>query len=179
MSKQKKPLAPHAVTCIKKALLECLKKSPNYKLAFLAFCDREDCWDCDEVISGYQSAVNIQEIGDTVGEKYQGTREYKATLQIEIQVYSSGCEQEDECLSPSDVALSVLAYVQKYLCSCDPDEYLATRIKYNGFNRVQIDDYAEQIVGVTGRFQIDYRFDTCETNIVHQNKTPRKRRLGD
>ena len=154
----------HAICCIKQALKDCIEEHPLY----LVFCDREDCWKENEVISGQRMAVNIVERGETVGDikgrqagESQKVREHR--LQIEVQVYAIGCKD-----AGCD-ALSVLGDVQRQLCQ-KRDRIPVSRMIYEGMNRTRSVESTQDITQITARYSIEYSFSECSPNTLYGAK---------
>lgn len=169
MSELKKKLAPHAVTCIKRAVLQRIQESSNHDLAYSAYCDREDCWDQSELIHDYMCVVNVRESGYTVGQPIQRTLSDKqvlcgnrAELTIEIEVYATGCD------ATADTAFSVLADVGGVLSACDPpgpDLFVKRLIQRSVRRETHTLDSTDK-TRVVATYQADFDFMPCRPTLV-------------
>lgn len=107
MSGDKKPLRPHALTCILRELERRLTELlPSVGLAYTLHRDREDCWSMEDSIPDYYCAVNIVNRGYSArGREKQRTLRngetvctFEASADIEIQVYGEGCNTTNDTL---------------------------------------------------------------------------------
>lgn len=179
MADLKKRLKPHAVTCIKRSIVECLHQAPSCGLAYGVFCDRADCWSCDELIADYVCAVNVRERGDLVGDFFANNCQSKNLLSIEIEVYCIGCD--DECGTPGDTALSVLAEIgaQLHRCiNCNDSTIKASEVEYRGYERRLAPENSQCLAVVTAVFDFTHTFDHEDPCLViHSGAEPAPKKL--
>lgn len=165
-------LKKHRVCCIKDALVECLTKDsthfPECQKMYGVFCDRADCWSECEIYK-CNSAVNITERGESIGEKSSPLTKTcrEADLIIDIVVYTKSCK------SGGCEALSVLGDISNRLCACEL-ELPVRRIIPIGFTREHEGQFDEDLVVITSSYRLEYIMDTCDASAVHKN-TERKR----
>ena len=172
MSTQKKPLKPHAVTCIKNKLVEHIQSNPNAGLAYTVHCDREDCWNQTELIGNYICAVNILENGFTTGDQIkkrlssgESVCAYRSILEVELEIYAKGCEDA------LNVAMSVLADVVGGLHSCKGKAFpYAKNIKEDILRRDLETRYSDKKVLITQSLSIRFDYVPCQPCLIFKYK---------
>ena len=176
---------PHAITCIKRDIKNCLRANCGNDLTVV--CDRADCWENSEIFQ-YRQAINIRTVNDTVGEQIKGHRQgrksladfspenkidvckYEARVNFEIQIYVEDCDcdplcDDCDCISGIDKAYAVLAHVTEVLY-CKQNQIAGRRIRYEGSNN-SIDQRGETNIAVLiADFRVDYLLDPVNLSVV-------------
>lgn len=172
---------PHAISCIKDSVCNLLQQNTGDNLTVV--CDRDDCWNDDELFK-WRQAINIVTRDDSVGEATKSPRlntklgdkkseadlqcYHEATLNIDIQVYVCMCDcdtSECGCMDVKSKAYAILGHITHILTS-QQSQILGKRILYSGSDFQQDTENEDDLVAVTGRFQISYLFDQTRPWVV-------------
>ena len=174
---------PHAITCIKNAILDVLKEHCGNDLT--VSCDRDDCWSDSELFK-HRQAVNVVTQSDTIGESVKGQSKAKslsdvgqkedryckreAILDVDITVFVEQCECDSDdddcdCLDAKGKAYSIMAHIISTLISNQHD-IPGRRVLYTGSTPTTNSENDTVIAAVTGRFQVHYIFDQTRPWVV-------------
>ena len=172
---------PHAISCIKDSVLALLSEHSGDNLT--VSCDRDDCWDDCELFK-FRQAINIVTRNDVINapvkrprqnQKLGDTRQeadsqcyHEATLNIDIQIYVAACScsgDECGCQDVKSKAYSILAHITSILTSYQ-SQISGKRILYRGSDVQRDSEGDDDLVVVTGSFQIDYIFDQTRPWVV-------------
>jgi len=171
LSGPQKRLRNHATTCIKNKVFEAVEQSENNGLAFDAFCDREDCWGCEELIAGHKAVVNIRETGYTLtGEEHRQRLDNgktvcveEAELSLEVEVYANGCEDT------IGWAMSVQAEVMRVLHNTETQNFCVKSLDEDFTQRDTETDYADQKTKVTTTLRLRFFYAPSDPSQVFGN----------
>gem|GEM_PF-5245795 len=174
---------PHAITCIKKSIQECLLRNCGDDITVV--CDRDYCWRSDEIFR-HRAAINLvattdiiespvkfptntRKLGENRAEKDLLCK-YDARILFEIQIYVEDCDcdpdcEDCDCLTGKDKAYSILGHVTETLF-CKQDEIAGRRILYRGSTSSKNSESEIEIAVVIANFEVHYLFDQSNPSWV-------------
>lgn len=171
--KWRKRLKPHAATCIKMKVTEAIRNnSPNVDVAYALFCDRtEDCWDCTELIENEMGVVNVVENGLVIrGDERRHTLPdgtgiciKRASLEIQIEVYVSGCEEDAK-----GVAMAIYADAVAAATAAEPSELCVKQFDEVDVRPETESSYSDGKALIIGTFTADILYSQNRPSLIFE-----------
>ena len=175
-------LKPHAISCIKDSVKALLDEHCGDNLT--VSCDRDDCWD-DRELMKWRQAINIVTRNDIINAPVKRPRQkqglgqihedenlecyHEAILNIDIEAYVSQCDCDDglncACMDVKSKAHAIMGHITHVLTSYQ-SQLLGKRLLYQGSESAQNTESENDLVVVTGSFQIHYLFDQTRPWVV-------------